>query len=149
MVYSNSSILRIWPMSLFTLCIAAILRAVLVFHLIHTQRTKCHYTMRQNALFHRKASHARCILQCLPSATQNFMSSLKSHLCKMPLSVVTGKGSPSQVADERSSIQFVKAVVISARLNIPKFTLKKNTALEEEDQDNSAQPHCFLTTRLK
>jgi len=36
------------------------------------------------------------------SATQKFMSRLKRYLCKMSLSVMTGKGSPLQVPDNRS-----------------------------------------------
>ena len=33
-------------------------------------------------------------------------------------------------------------------LNIHEFILKKTAALEKENQDNSAQAHCFLTSIL-
>lgn len=108
--YSNSSILWISPMPLFLLIIyiAAMLRVVLGFQFIythtHTHTAKWHYSMRQNGLLHGKTSQAQHILQCLMSATQKFMSGLKCYLCKMSVSVMTGKDSPLQGPDKRSWI---------------------------------------------
>lgn len=51
---------------------------------------------------------------------------------------MTGKGSPLQVSEERSWIQFVKRVMIwnTLDLNISETLQKITAAVEEENQDH-------------